>query len=105
PVEVLKVMADAKILPRPLSLPADRWYQLLMGGININEYLPFGFQSNDIVAMSQQARLLVMGVLPKDIVNTIIMPYLYCPQKPKLEEALAESDFAEVERLWLETLP
>lgn len=46
-------------------------------------------------ALTQRARLTMLGILPKGLFNSIIMPYLGCPQRAK---CVAEINLSEIER-------
>lgn len=106
PVQFMQVLDTAGILRSPLCLPAERWYELMTGGINIEPYLPFGIYPEYVVALTQQARLTMMDILPKDLINAIVMPYLGCPHRTKatVESVPEVIDFSEVEKRWEESL-
>lgn len=95
PTQFMQVLMTAGILPTPLCLPADRWYQLMSDGIDIEPYLPNGIYPESIIALMQKAQLIMLDILPKDLVNSILMPYLGCPQRTK---RVVEVDFDEIER-------
>jgi hypothetical protein len=102
PTQFIRVLVMADILPRPLCLPAERWYQLMTDGMDIEPYLPFGIYPESIVALTQKTRLLMLEILPIDLINSIVMPYLGCPQRNK---RVVEVDFSEIERCLDEPKP
>ena len=42
PPPFMRVLVIEDILPKPLCLPVDCWYQLMSDGMDIEPYLPFG---------------------------------------------------------------